>query len=57
MRTSSCAYPLLVVLEASPVADVQDTATIATVIYRGHVLDRQALQGKITQGFAPEGLR
>jgi imidazolonepropionase-like amidohydrolase len=41
----------LVVLEASPVAEIQNTAKIVTVIYRGHVVDRQALQVKIKQGF------
>jgi len=43
----------LVVLEASPVADIQNTTKIATVIYHGHVVDRLALQRKIQQGFPP----
>jgi len=43
----------LVVLDASPVADIQNTTKITTVIYRGHVVDRQALQRTITQGFPP----
>jgi imidazolonepropionase-like amidohydrolase len=43
----------LVVLDASPVADIQNTAKIATVIYRGQVVDRTTLQGKINQGFPP----
>ena len=43
----------LVVLEASPVADIQNTTKIVTVIYHGHVVDRLALQRKIQQGFPP----
>jgi imidazolonepropionase-like amidohydrolase len=41
----------LVVLEASPVADMQNTTTITAVIAYGHVVDRDALRRTITQGF------
>jgi imidazolonepropionase-like amidohydrolase len=47
----------LMVLDASPVADIRNTAKIAAVIHRGQVVDRTTLRGKITQGFAPSALR
>jgi len=47
----------LVVLDASPVADIRNTAKIATVIHRGQLVDRTTLQGKINQGFAPSAPR
>ena len=40
----------LVILDADPVRDIRNTKRIRTVIYRGRVLDREALDLLLAKG-------